>query len=89
MNFTSVPQGGLRKYCIDSQNWWRAVIIAPVSQIMGPVSSVKLVLRSRSPASMSLHVQGQVVRSGEGSVAEVTLEGLGARVLPVVTSQLV
>ena len=28
MNFTSVPQGGLRKYCIDSQNWWR-VIIAP------------------------------------------------------------
>jgi len=38
---------------------------------------------------MSLHVQGQVVRSGEGSVAEVTLEGLGARVLPVVTSQLV
>ena len=32
MNFSSVPQGGLRKYCIDSQNWWRAVIIiAPVS----------------------------------------------------------
>ena len=38
---------------------------------------------------MSLHVQGQVVRSGEGSVAEVTLEWLGACVLPVVTSQLI
>jgi len=46
-------------------------------------------LMTSAASLMSLHVQGQVVRSGEGSVAEVTLEGLGARVLPVVTSQLV
>ena len=44
---------------------------------------------SSAASLMSLHVQGQVVRSGEGSVAEVTLEGLGARVLPIVTGQLI
>lgn len=38
---------------------------------------------------MSLHVQGQVVGSGKGPGADHTLEGFGARVLPVVTRQLV
>ena len=46
-------------------------------------------LMNSAASLMSLHVQGQVVRSGEGSVAEVTLEGLGARVLPIVTGQLI
>lgn len=38
---------------------------------------------------MSLHVQGQVVGSGEGARADGALEGFGAGVLPVVTRQLV
>lgn len=38
---------------------------------------------------VSLHVQGQVVRPGEGARAHGALEGLGARVLPVVARQLV
>lgn len=38
---------------------------------------------------VSLHVQGQVVRSGEGARADGALEGFGARVLPVVARQLV
>ena len=46
-------------------------------------------LLTSAASLMSLHVQGQMVRSGEGSVAEMTLEWLGACVLPVVTSQLI
>ena len=42
-------------------------------------------LMTSETALMSLHVQRQVVRSGEGSVAQMTLEGFGPRVLPVVT----
>ena len=38
---------------------------------------------------MSFHVQGQVVAAGERPRAEVALEGLGPRVLPVVPRQLV
>ena len=40
-------------------------------------------------SSVSLPVQGQVVRSGEPSSASETPEGLGSGVLPVVTGQLV
>lgn len=36
-----------------------------------------------------LHVQGEVIRAGEGARADGALEGLGARVLPVVPGQLV
>ena len=42
-------------------------------------------LMTSAASLMSLHVQRQVVRSGEGSVAQMTLEGFGPRVLPVVT----
>lgn len=38
---------------------------------------------------VSLHVQGKVIRSGEGAWADATLEGFGARVFPVVTRQLI
>lgn len=38
---------------------------------------------------VSFHVQGQVVRSGKGARADGALEGLGARVLPVVARQLI
>lgn len=38
---------------------------------------------------VSLHVQGEVVGSGEGARADGALEGFGARVLPEVTRQLV
>lgn len=38
---------------------------------------------------VSLHVQGEVVRSGEGARADGALEGFGARVLPVMARQLV
>ena len=72
MNFTSVPQGGLRKYCIDSQNWWW-VIIAPASSLwaLSPLSS-----SSSGPASVPLHVQGEVIRPRELSATQVALERL-------------
>lgn len=38
---------------------------------------------------VSLHVQGEVVRSGKGARADGALEGLGARVLPVMARQLI
>jgi hypothetical protein len=38
---------------------------------------------------VALHVQRQVVRSGEGALTQVALEGLLSCVFPVVTSQLV
>lgn len=38
---------------------------------------------------VSLHVQGKVVRSGEGAGADGALEGFGARVFPVVSGQLI
>jgi len=38
---------------------------------------------------MPLHVQGEVVGSGEASFAVDALEGLDPRVLPVMTGQLV
>lgn len=38
---------------------------------------------------VSFHVQGEVIRPGEGARADGALEGLGARVLPVVASELV
>ena len=38
---------------------------------------------------MFLDVQRQVVAAGEAAVAELALERLGARVLPVVTRQLI
>lgn len=38
---------------------------------------------------MPLHVQSQVVRPGEGPVAEVALEGPVARVLAIVTGELI
>lgn len=62
MNFTSVPQGGLRKYCIDSQNWWR-VIIAPASVTLGPVPTVKLMLRSGLSASSCARRGDQTART--------------------------
>ena len=70
MNFSSVPQGGLRKYCIDSQNWRRAVII------IAPVSLCQAHAQLQVSASMSLHVQGEMVRSRELSAAQVALEWL-------------
>lgn len=46
--------------------------------------------RNRRGASLvTLHVQGQVIGAREAAVAMVALEGLGARVLPVVSRQLV
>lgn len=38
---------------------------------------------------VSLHVQRQVVRAGKTAVTEAALEGLGPRVLPIMTCQLV
>lgn len=38
---------------------------------------------------VSLHVQGQVVRSGKGAGAHGALEGLGSCVLPVMTRQFI
>lgn len=38
---------------------------------------------------MSLHVEGEVVGAREGALAHLALEGLGARVLTIVTRQLV
>ena len=46
-------------------------------------------LMTSAAALMSLHVQRQVVRPREGSVTQMTLEGFGSRVLPVVTGQLI
>ena len=54
-----------------------------------PLMTSAASLMTWAAALMSLHVQRQVVRSGEGSVAQMTLEGFGSRVLPVVTGQLI
>lgn len=46
--------------------------------------------RAESPGlHVPLHVQSQVVRPGEGPVAEVALEGPVARVLAIVTGELI
>lgn len=46
-------------------------------------------VHARTLVLVPLHVQGQVVRSGEGARAHGALEGLSPRVLPVVARQLV
>lgn len=49
----------------------------------------RLLLRNRSDGDVALHVKSEVVRSGEGPVAHLALEGPVSRVLPVVTGELV
>lgn len=53
------------------------------------VLSAACVCAQTSLVLVSFHVQGEVIRPGEGARAHGALEGLGARVLPVVASELV
>ena len=62
---------------------------APLVSLSAPLMTLSAPLMTSAAPLVSLHVEREVVRPGEGSVAEVTFEWLGAGVLPVVSCELI